>query len=407
MAKPRAPGHPGLDRRHRPEERGAGRRGGRRLAADPLRPGPLPAGVGRRARRPARRSGPSDLGPLQIMAGGTVALGSGPEVREAREATRANVGFYVGGMGAREKNFYNELFQRYGWVDEAREIQDLFLSGHREEAIAKVPDEYVDLATLAGDPGLRARSHRRLQGHRRHVPQHQRRRRGAAQDLRTGQGLGRVGAGTIAEEVVAAYRALAARRADHGHGRQRQRAHRAGDAHHAVGDGRRRPSSRARPVRAGPGDRARGGGDAVVGVAAPPRGVPGQRRRGRRPHPLAGGDRGVADRRRAARRALLHQPPRRTGAGRPVRDVRLRGARRRRRVGAPRPPRRHHGEPRRRDDRPRPRRRRRPGPTPRVARRALPQGGGRRRRRRALTAADLEAVRAQPARIAERGYRLG
>ena len=56
-------------------------------------------------------------------------------------------------MGAREKNFYNELFQRYGWVDEAREIQDLFLSGKRDEAIAKVPDEYVDLATLCGDPG--------------------------------------------------------------------------------------------------------------------------------------------------------------------------------------------------------------------------------------------------------------
>jgi F420-dependent oxidoreductase-like protein len=99
----------------------------------------------------AKRS--ADLGPLQIMAGGTVALGAGPEVREAREATRANVGFYVGGMGAREKNFYNELFQRYGWVDEARQIQDLFLSGRREEAIAAVPDEYVDLATLAGDAG--------------------------------------------------------------------------------------------------------------------------------------------------------------------------------------------------------------------------------------------------------------
>ncbi len=99
----------------------------------------------------AKRS--SDLGPLQIMAGGTVALGSGPAVDQAREATRANVGFYVGGMGARDKNFYNELFRRYGWVDEAREIQDLFLSGRRAEAIATVPDEYVDLATLAGDPG--------------------------------------------------------------------------------------------------------------------------------------------------------------------------------------------------------------------------------------------------------------
>lgn len=100
----------------------------------------------------ARRS--ADLPPLQIMAGGTVALGHGKEVTEARESTRAHVGFYVGGMGARDKNFYNELFQRYGWVDEAKEIQDLFLSGKREEAIAKVPDEYVDLATLAGDPGF-------------------------------------------------------------------------------------------------------------------------------------------------------------------------------------------------------------------------------------------------------------
>ena len=100
----------------------------------------------------AKRS--SDLGPLQIMAGGTVALGSGPEVTEAREATRANVGFYVGGMGAREKNFYNELFRRYGWVDEAKEIQDLFLAGKRAEAISKVPDEYLDMATLAGDPGF-------------------------------------------------------------------------------------------------------------------------------------------------------------------------------------------------------------------------------------------------------------
>ncbi len=99
----------------------------------------------------AKRS--ADLAPLQIMAGGTVALGNGPEVREAREATRANVGFYVGGMGARDKNFYNELFQRYGWVDEAKEIQDLFLSGKREEAISKVPDEYLDMATLCGDPG--------------------------------------------------------------------------------------------------------------------------------------------------------------------------------------------------------------------------------------------------------------
>ncbi len=99
----------------------------------------------------AKRSG--ELGDLKIMAGGTVALGSGPEVKEAREAARANAGFYVGGMGARDKNFYNDLFHRYGWADEAKEIQDLFLSGKRGEAIAKVPDEFLDQNTLCGDEG--------------------------------------------------------------------------------------------------------------------------------------------------------------------------------------------------------------------------------------------------------------
>jgi F420-dependent oxidoreductase-like protein len=93
------------------------------------------------------------LGPMQIMAGGIAAIGKGPHVTAAREAARAHVGFYVGGMGARDKNFYNELFQRYGWVDEAKEIQDLFLAGKREEAYSKVPDEYLDLATLCGEAG--------------------------------------------------------------------------------------------------------------------------------------------------------------------------------------------------------------------------------------------------------------
>jgi F420-dependent oxidoreductase-like protein len=94
------------------------------------------------------------LAPLQIMAGGPVAIGKGPEVERAREGARANAGFYVGGMGARSKNFYNELFQRYGWEAEAREIQDLFLSGKREQAFAKVPDEFLDLSTLCGDEGF-------------------------------------------------------------------------------------------------------------------------------------------------------------------------------------------------------------------------------------------------------------
>ena len=100
----------------------------------------------------AKRS--PDLPPLEIIgAGGTVALGDGPEVGEAREAARAHIAFYVGGMGARSKNFYNDLFKRYGWEEEAEKIQDLFLSGHRAEATAAVPDEYLDLATLCGPEG--------------------------------------------------------------------------------------------------------------------------------------------------------------------------------------------------------------------------------------------------------------
>lgn len=98
----------------------------------------------------SRRS--ADLGDLQIVAGGTVALGSGSMVDSVRTDVRNNVGFYVGGMGARDQNFYNDLFKRYGYVDEAEKIQDLFLTGKRDEAFAAVPDDYVDRASLTGDP---------------------------------------------------------------------------------------------------------------------------------------------------------------------------------------------------------------------------------------------------------------
>jgi uncharacterized Rossmann fold enzyme len=54
-------------------------------------------------------------------------------------------------MGARWKNFYNDLFARYGYGAEAREIQDLFLGGHQREAAAKVPDAFVDEVALVGD----------------------------------------------------------------------------------------------------------------------------------------------------------------------------------------------------------------------------------------------------------------
>ena len=56
---------------------------------------------------------PTELGELEIVAGGTVALGSGPHVDAARKAVRDTTGFYVGGMGARDQNFYNDLFTKH------------------------------------------------------------------------------------------------------------------------------------------------------------------------------------------------------------------------------------------------------------------------------------------------------
>ena len=70
----------------------------------------------------------------------------------ARDAMRPFIALYVGGMGSREQNFYNQLVQRYGFEDAAREVQDLYLDGKREEAMAALPDELIDMVALAGPP---------------------------------------------------------------------------------------------------------------------------------------------------------------------------------------------------------------------------------------------------------------
>jgi F420-dependent oxidoreductase-like protein len=68
----------------------------------------------------------------------------------ARDAMRPFLALYVGGMGSRDKNFYNQLVQRYGFEDAARTVQDLYLDGKREEAMAALPDELIDLVSLCG-----------------------------------------------------------------------------------------------------------------------------------------------------------------------------------------------------------------------------------------------------------------
>jgi F420-dependent oxidoreductase-like protein len=72
------------------------------------------------------------------------------DVQSGRDALKPYYSFYVGGMGARSKNFYNDLFARYGYENEAREIQELFLAGNQTEAVGKVPDAFVDEVSLVG-----------------------------------------------------------------------------------------------------------------------------------------------------------------------------------------------------------------------------------------------------------------
>ena len=93
------------------------------------------------------------LGPLQICAGGMVAIGdeyAGEGADRVLDMARPNVALYVGGMGARDKNFYNTIVKRYGYVDEATTIQDLYLEGRKDEAAAAVPRQLLASTNLVG-----------------------------------------------------------------------------------------------------------------------------------------------------------------------------------------------------------------------------------------------------------------
>jgi F420-dependent oxidoreductase-like protein len=72
------------------------------------------------------------------------------DVEAARNATRPFIALYVGGMGSRDKNFYNALVQRYGFEEEAREVQDLYLAGNKDDAMARLSDELIDTVSLVG-----------------------------------------------------------------------------------------------------------------------------------------------------------------------------------------------------------------------------------------------------------------
>ena len=96
----------------------------------------------------ARTGGKKSLAGFEIAP--TVAVIVGDDLEACRAPIRSSLAFYIGGMGAKEKNFYGEYIRRVGWEAEAVKIQQLFLEGKREEAIAAVPDEMVDTLHLVG-----------------------------------------------------------------------------------------------------------------------------------------------------------------------------------------------------------------------------------------------------------------
>ena len=90
------------------------------------------------------------LDTLQVAAGGLLAIGEESEVASIRDLGRGAAALYIGGMGAKGKNFYNALACRYGYEKEAAEIQDLYLSGQKREAATLVPAELLEATSLCG-----------------------------------------------------------------------------------------------------------------------------------------------------------------------------------------------------------------------------------------------------------------
>ena len=98
------------------------------------------------AKGAAKRS--ADLAPLEISAGGMVAIGE--DVKGMLDFMRPMYALYVGGMGARGKNFYFDLACQYGYEEQATKIQDLYLDGNKRDAEALVPEEWLEAGNLVG-----------------------------------------------------------------------------------------------------------------------------------------------------------------------------------------------------------------------------------------------------------------
>jgi len=78
----------------------------------------------------------------------------GPDVAACRDAIRPELALYIGGMGARSKNFYNDMIAKMGFAAAAKTIQDLYLDGKKAEAAAAVPDALIDAISLVGPAAM-------------------------------------------------------------------------------------------------------------------------------------------------------------------------------------------------------------------------------------------------------------
>jgi F420-dependent oxidoreductase-like protein len=88
------------------------------------------------------------LGPLDVIASAPLAIGE--DVTGLRDLGRPQLALYIGGMGARGRNFYNDLARRFGYEAEAKAVQDAYLDGRKDEAEALLPAELVERTSLIG-----------------------------------------------------------------------------------------------------------------------------------------------------------------------------------------------------------------------------------------------------------------
>ena len=112
--------------------------------ADSVWGDPIAAGLAKRD---------ASLPPMEVVAGGALSICDEATAARIRDLGRFMTALYVGGMGAKGKNFYNNIFCAYGYEAEAEQIQDLYLAGRKDEAMAAVPQEFLDATAMVGDEG--------------------------------------------------------------------------------------------------------------------------------------------------------------------------------------------------------------------------------------------------------------